>query len=711
MTIRKKLLLLLLVTTLTPLVTIAMFHQVSTWVTRQRLTHRIQSTLDSTARLGLQQILRSYDEIFQREVLLMDSLVRRQAREVELRLALGSTGSVSNDIETTYGFDENLEDLPGRRRRVPSGSILGEDTIPEISYRWQSYFLPENVRMSTVTTDLARLRDMTAVYHEICRSAAGPLLWQYTSLENGLHTSYPGTNTVLHPQAYDPRERPWYLRVKASNDIVRVGPLVDAVTKQTIITIAAPIRGPDGSFAGVTAIDRTIPDILATMKLSYRWTEDAERMLVLLDPQSDPCEPNVHIVLQGSYADTGGDWQRDVELEKLRSTDVEQFRAMAADIQAGEANVREMHYRRRPCLWAYGRPGFGGIVPLLIVPYDAVVELASTTSRVLVEESILGLQVTGLVLLLVVVVTIVLAAVRAKALTQPIRDLVQAGTKLTEGDYDARVSIATGDELQQLGAVFNETGPKLREREKMKKSLELAGAIQQDLLPREVPTLNHFDLAGQCLYCDETGGDYYDFIDMIDVAPGRTAVGIGDVSGHGIGAALLMAAVKSSLRVNIRHYGTDLARLFSEVNRDLARDTAGDKFVTLFLGILDDDSRSLTWASGGHDPAVWYHADNDTFEELPNTGMLMGMFEEAPFEQAGPVYLQPGDVLAVGTDGIWESRDPQGNLFGKERFYESLRGAKGSAEDICEAVLERVRAFCGPAARQDDITLVVLKVT
>jgi sigma-B regulation protein RsbU (phosphoserine phosphatase) len=709
MTIRRKLLLSLLAMTLTPLIAISGFHQASIWLTRQRLSGRVRSTLDASARLGLQQLLQSYDTIFDKQIRLTHSLLRRQAHEVEFRLYRDVTEALPVDIEEAYGLDESLDELEGPEHEVLATGVFAKGETPQISYRHQALFVPEGVSAGTLAADLARLRDMTAVYHEIHRGAVRGVLWQYASLDNGLHTSYPWTNVLLPPQSYDPRTRPWYVRAQADDDVVWVGPLVDAVTKETIITIATPVYRPDGSFAGVTAMDRTIPDILAGMKLSNSWAEGAERMLVMLDPQSDPCEPKVTVVLQASYADTDGDWERQIELENLRSRDIEQFRAMVDDIRVGRPNVRKMEHRRRPCLWAYGRSGLGDVVPLLIVPYEAVIELADSTSRMLLRESVLGLEVTGVVLLLAVAATVVLAAARAKALTRPIGDLVQAGTRLTAGDYDAHVSIATGDELEQLGTVFNETGPKLRERETLKRSLELAGAIQQSLLPREIPKLKHFDLAGQCRYCDETGGDYYDFVDPIDLAPGRTAVAVGDVSGHGIGAALLMAAARSSLRVNFRHHGIDLGLLFSEINRDLVRDTGADKFVTLFLGVLDDNSRSLTWAAGGHDPAVWYHAERDAIEELPNTGMLMGMFEEARFERAGPVHLKPGDVVAIGTDGIWESRDPEGNFFGKERFYEAIRRTSGSAEDICSAVMKKVGDFCRSAPRQDDITLVVLK--
>lgn len=694
MKIHRKLLLLLLVMTVTPLVVISAFRQIALRLAHERLTDNIQKTLVSNAGLQLQQLLDGCGEILAREVQLMDALVRRQAREAELLLSREPKDCV---VDNGYG------DGPNATVQVGNGSGLPVD------YRSQTVFLPEGIREDEVATDIQRLRKMTAVYQEIHRLGPSGILWQYTSLENGLHMTYPGTEGQSHPPTYDPRKRPWYLQAKAAHQVIRVGPMVDAVTKRLTITIAAPLHRVDGSFAGVTAIDRAVPDILAEIRLPQQWVAGTERMLVTIDPRSDPCEPKVIVVLQSRDADSDDDWQRQIRYEELRPPKSPEFTAMIADFRAARPGVRKLDYQGHSCLWVYGSPGLERIVPLLIVPYEAVIEPATATSHALLRESAVGLQVAGVVLLVAVAATVLVAAIRARSLTRPIGDLAQAGVRLAEGDYSAHVNITTGDELAQLGAVFNEVGPKLKEREKLKKSLELAGAIQQGLLPEQAPSLKHFDLAGQCLYCDETGGDYYDFIDTADLGPGQVGIAVGDVTGHGIGAALLMTAARSSLRANTRQHGTDLVKLFDKTNRDLVRDTGDDKFLTLFYGIVDDRDRSLTWVSGGHDPALWLHADRGTIEELPNTGMLMGMFEEATFEQAGPVRLKNGDVVVVGTDGIWEARDAGGNLFGKERLCEILRTTHGSAEEICRTVLKAVEDFVGSAPRLDDVTLVVLK--
>jgi sigma-B regulation protein RsbU (phosphoserine phosphatase) len=244
----------------------------------------------------------------------------------------------------------------------------------------------------------------------------------------------------------------------------------------------------------------------------------------------------------------------------------------------------------------------------------------------------------------------------------------------------------------------------------MKRSLDLAAATQQSLLPAQAPALDRFDVAGRCLYCDETGGDYYDFIELGEGANRQVGVALGDVSGHGIGAALLMAATRGVLHTAARQCVHDLEELFGRLNRELISDTGDDRFLTLFYGILGEPSCELTWASAGHEPATWYHGADGRLEELKNTGMPLGIVKEAVHQQAGPIVLAPGDVLVVGTDGIWEARNDRGEFFGKERFRDVLqKAAAHTADEIGTAVIDGVLQFVGAAPRVDDITLVVIK--
>ena len=197
-----------------------------------------------------------------------------------------------------------------------------------------------------------------------------------------------------------------------------------------------------------------------------------------------------------------------------------------------------------------------------------------------------------------------------------------------------------------------------------------------------------------------------------EIEPGKVSVMLGDVTGHGIGAALLMASARSLLRNNIRYFNFDLSKILYEFNNEMTRDTDPDKFITLYIGVLQDEKRSITYALGGHDPAIWYRESADKFEELGSLGVPIGFVPDMNFEQAGPVQLASGDVIVIGTDGIWEAPNESGEMFGKERLKSVIRRSKKeSAENICQAVVEAVLDFSHPQTQDDDITVVVVKVS
>ncbi|MCK5000751.1 MAG: serine/threonine-protein phosphatase, partial [Anaerohalosphaera sp.] len=265
-------------------------------------------------------------------------------------------------------------------------------------------------------------------------------------------------------------------------------------------------------------------------------------------------------------------------------------------------------------------------------------------------------------------------------------------------------------ELQELADVFNQVGPRLKQHQQTQHSLALAGAIQKNLLPKQPPKMSNFDVAGRCLYCDDTGGDYYDFVTFNDLNLLRIGLILGDVTGHGIGAALLMASARSIMRNLSADPNNDLPSIMRQFNDQLADDTHDDKFMTLFYGVLNDDDRSLVWSSGGHEPAIWFHKTENKFEELSNTGPLMGFMKEMEFPQASPVFLKSGDIVLIGTDGIWESQDTDEQFYGKQRLYDIIqKAADQPARGIVDAVIESVELFTAPIAPKDDVTMIVIR--
>jgi len=244
-----------------------------------------------------------------------------------------------------------------------------------------------------------------------------------------------------------------------------------------------------------------------------------------------------------------------------------------------------------------------------------------------------------------------------------------------------------------------------------KKALELAGKVQRSLIPARPPSVPGLDLAGRTDSCQEVGGDYFDFLYGPDFPAGILRVAVGDISGHGVDAALLMTTARAFTRTRaVQPEGP--SAVVANINRDLALDM-GDSgsFMTLFYMEIDPARRTASWVRAGHEPALLYCPVRGQFEELAGAGLPLGVDRDAGFaEQALPA-LHPGTLLALGTDGIWEARNPEGQFFGKERFRDILRReAHNSAQEMVAAVFDELDRFCRGLPYEDDVTLVVIKV-
>lgn len=741
MTIRARLVVILIVTALMPLALTSLAHQVSIWLARGRLSAHARQALDTNARQALQEQLEGHVEIIKREMQLTRALLKRQAREIELALAAPVYAEKCDFHASTFGHDPNLFVLPAQYH--PSFSDANDPNIAALSidYQRQGYAVMPQANEVEVRRAQMQLSPMTRVYHEIYTQAPKGTLWLSTRLENGLITRYPAGGTFdlppprgpgagppgRGPRGFgqerlpaDPGRRPVMggitrerggrsPRPRRPRETGGAPAVVDHSTGQVVVEIPQPIRSADGSMAGVAVMKRTVAEFFENMSLPERWGEDTERMIVQVAPNA-AAQPSARILLHSKLDKTAPTRRRRIIPGRLESRDTAQYKAMIEGIAAGNPGVQSMEFQGRSCLWAYQPVEVSGVAALLIVPYTHITELAETMERTLIRESMFWLQLTTVVLVLATVYAIVLALRRARALTDPIDTLVSASRRLANGDFEAQVQIASGDELEHLGNVFNDIGPKLREHGNMKLSLELARAVQQNLLPGRTPVLHNLEVTGRCLYCDETGGDYYDFIDLSEDKPGRVGIVLGDVSGHGIDAALLMASIRGVTHAEARYYADRPAQMLARANGQVSQDTEDDRFVTLFYGLLEDQTRSCVWASAGHEPALWYHSHNQEIEELPSTGMPLGVQENATFNQMGPIHMEPGDVLIIGTDGIWDARNEQSEFYGMSRFLDVLKENHHlDAEDLANCLMNHVTGYIGSASRIDDITMVLIK--
>jgi sigma-B regulation protein RsbU (phosphoserine phosphatase) len=271
--------------------------------------------------------------------------------------------------------------------------------------------------------------------------------------------------------------------------------------------------------------------------------------------------------------------------------------------------------------------------------------------------------------------------------------------------------VVSNDEIGYTGDVINEMTEGLKERDLMKRSLELAMEVQQNLLPKENPRIKGLDIAGKSIYCDETGGDYYDFIKLDGGRPANIAIVVGDVSGHGIPSALLMATARAFIRQRAYLPG-GLSQIISDVNRQIVGDVEDSgQFMTLFYMTVDQDNRCLEWVRAGHDPGIFYDPEKDLFEDLDGPGLALGINSEWNYVTNRKEGLKEGQVIVLGTDGIWEAQNLDGKMFGKEAICRLVReNTDAEADALLDVIIDCLDYFRDGFKLQDDVTLIVVKI-
>ena len=251
-----------------------------------------------------------------------------------------------------------------------------------------------------------------------------------------------------------------------------------------------------------------------------------------------------------------------------------------------------------------------------------------------------------------------------------------------------------------------------REHQRVRHSLSLAMEVQQNLLPKTNPQIDGLDIAGNSIYCDETGGDYYDFLEVNPPGEGKIGVVVGDVSDHGIPSALLMATARALIRQRRSAFGR-IDRVVSDVNRQLAQDVKDSgRFMTLFYAEIERPHKTIRWVNAGHEPAMIFDPVTDTFRDLNGgNNLALGVFEDTDFKEAQQE-IAPGQIILIATDGIWEARNPTGEMFSKDRIHNIIRrNAATTASDIQNAILDSLKRFQKDVKLEDDMTLVVIKIT
>ena len=297
-------------------------------------------------------------------------------------------------------------------------------------------------------------------------------------------------------------------------------------------------------------------------------------------------------------------------------------------------------------------------------------------------------------------------------LTRNLSVLHEGVKRIAHGDYRARVTVTSKDEIGELAGAFNRMAEDVErhqraaiDQERMRRELELGRQIQRDMLPPSALRLGLTEIKGVSVPAREVGGDFFNYFELPN---GHVALLVGDVSGKGVGAALLMANIQATLRARLA-MGQDLAALADTLDRELETGSPGPVYATLFVATFDPATRLFRYVNAGHNPQYVLRAGRDT-HRMPSTGLPVGMLPGKGYREER-LQLGAGDVLFFYTDGCVEAENDTGDFFGVERLEALLAGAEtSSADEVLARVESAVNRFRGATELFDDATMMAVKL-
>ncbi len=575
-----------------------------------------------------------------------------------------------------------------------------------------SFWLPHGLDIDQAMPQITRLTPLLHAF-QACGSTLEDLaLWQEIILEDGLVASYPAHNSF--PRKYDARTHPWYMEVKKTQEVNWALPSIDAASRSLCYRLSAPLKSDDGTFLGITSLVIPVEAALDNSLVTDNFGR-TEIMMVSSQPYDEKHSNNLMIVgkigddaLEAASQDTRGRfWLAPPEPEWLKEDNPE-FETLLNDVRKANSGVIQMRYNGVPCLWTYS-PINAHLSLLIITPVRDFTAEADEAEQYVRESIANQYEGTSLIALFVIGSIALVAYFASKSLSKPVSTLSEAMIKVGEGDWDARADYHSKDEFGELASNFNNMVPQLREHSATQQALSLADEAQQSLFPQAPPEVEGVEIGARCTFSEKTGGDYYDFLGCRTCGPKTFAAAIGDVSGHGVSAALLMTSARAYMRA-LTGQGLPLVDVICRVNGLITKDCLQTgHFMTAFTMICNTELKVINWIRSGHDPALIYTPETDSFEELIGSGLALGVDENYQYEE-NLTPVKSGQILIIYTDGIWEAHNPAGKPFGKEKLNRIIReNHHRSAQDMVDFLLSEVQNHRKGLPLEDDCTAIIIK--
>lgn len=577
-----------------------------------------------------------------------------------------------------------------------------------------AFYVSDNSTQPAVAKlEAEKLVRLFPLFQELKKSYGSFIYNLYIATNSGLLAYYPAHGGI--PKGYDPRERLWYRLAVEEKQIVWRAPLRDISTGRLLFTVSKPLFDKQQNILGVVGLDILMEKGLSGGNMAAAWSNHAR--LILAEEADDKRTGSAGLrIIAHAFKRNKNDkkytWvMGGSKQEWVKFSDNESKAKFMNAIASGTSGTQLMPWGGESCLVAWA-PFKENSYFITIVPEEEVMQLTNKILAYLYWASSAQQRVVEIAVVVIIFLTFLFAVYASQTISKPMNLMVDAFRELAQGNFGARVDFKTGDERDTLVETFNRIGPQLEHLLETQQALDVAHEIQENLLPARSPKFPGWQISGAIRYCDQTGGDYYDYyMTACDGEPILSVV-VGDVSGHGVASALLMTTARALLRVH-----TECARIrpshrVSQVSNLLAQDVHGTgQFMTLFYLEIMADNDIVRWVRAGHDPAIVYLPEQDEFTELRGKGLPLGVIERFEYEESEVELTQQGTIILLGTDGIWEARKSgYGELYGKDRVRDLIREhASKSAEEIRDYVLAAVERWQKNVPNADDVTLVVLK--
>ena len=702
MKFRWKLLVLLLALSILPIVGLRAFGIHNVHLMADALSTRIKNHRSTMPIADLRQLLDVYARSIAKSREQVEMALFFQAYELERSLAEGAdyatqgTDRPLKDSHPSAVGDEN----PGSRPPLSSFSNIAVDACPLVT---------PDAPAEQAARDLDRLKRIVPVFKALSRQLGSLALRYYGGLPSGVALEFPCSADRF--PGIDPLRQTWYRSAFEEKLSHWSAPYIDPQSRRPVTAVSVPLEDEEEKVLGITSIVVPLDTLLESAIPRSNLPHNTLSFVSSLSTRPSTDQVGVKILVEASQsAITWEDNGSEAASRWLTTTDTDQLQSLVAEMAARISGTRQMTYAGRDSIWCYGPMPHQGTSFVFIVPVDSIFQ-PSQEIRQTIENRVRTVeQVTAGFLVLLIALNAGLALMFSRSITRPLELLTAASNKLANGNFKARVDIRSRDEFGDLGRVFNQVGPQLDTHVRLQQAMDVAMQIQYNLLPQAAPNLSGLDVRGMAFYCEETGGDYFDYLCVDEQDRQRLCIAVGDVSGHGLPSALLMATARGLLRQRVSMRGS-LGEIVTDVNQRFTEDVErSGRFMTLFLARIDRVRKKIEWVRAGHDPALLYDPATEAFVSLKGKGLPLGVDAAIPYRESSTA-IEDGQVLFIGTDGIWETGNKKGELFGKDRLKEVIRQYAGqSARDILLAVHAAAEEFRGELKQEDDLTIVVVKL-